>query len=327
MLILTPLVIILLFLFWMIRNWDGDGGGCLPVLCCSVAICVFSVSLCGMEGCSTEDSSEDEDAVSLLQAVPPSGEEDDAMVLIPAGAFSMGADDGDPEAAISESPAHTVNLAAFYINKYEVTNAEFKKFVDANPEWAKDNFQDGFYLAHWKDNTYPIFQAKHPVTNVNWHAAMAYATWAGKRLPTEAEWEKAARGGLIGQDYPWGNTIDATKANYNYRVGETSIVGEYSANGYGLYDLAGNVWEWCLDGVEDYKELPNSNPLGGVSDNTFSNYHEIATDFTKVTNFRILRGGSCFSRAEDVRLTVRAAHVPKNSLGSVGFRCAKDFSP
>ena len=212
MLILTPFVITLLFIiFWMIRN--RDSGGCLPVICYSVAICVFTVSLCGMEGCSTEDSSEDEDedAASLLQAVPASGEEDDAM--------GDDGDDGDSEALISEGPVRTVHLSAFYMDKYEITNAEFKKFVDANPEWAKDNFQDGFYLAPWKNNTYPIFQAKHPVTNIPWHAAMAYATWAGKRLPTEAEWEKAARGGLIGQDYPWGNTIDATKANYNYRVG------------------------------------------------------------------------------------------------------------
>ena len=187
MLILTPLVIILLFLFFgMIRN--RGGGGCVPLLCCSVAICVFT----GMEGCSaTEDRSED--AASLLEAVPPSGEEDDAMVLIPAGAFTMGTDDGDPEASISESPAHTVHLSAFYVDMHEVTNSDFKKFVDANPEWRKDNLQDGFYLAHWEDNTYPIFQAEHPVTHVNWHAAMAYATWAGKRLPTEAEWEKAAQ--------------------------------------------------------------------------------------------------------------------------------------
>ena len=131
--------------------------------------------------------------------VPTSGD----MVLIPAGAFQMGSN--APEAFIDEQPVRTVNLAAFHIDRYEVTNAQYKQFVDANPQWQKDRlrarYHDGDYLKHWNGNSYPPGKANHPVVYVSWYAAEAYATWAGKRLPTEAEWEKAARGRLIGRKY------------------------------------------------------------------------------------------------------------------------------
>ena len=253
------------------------------------------------------------------------------MVLIPAGEFTMGTNTADPENWLNEGPAHTVHVDAFYIDRHEVTNANFKIFILAQPEWAKENIPDalhhGFYLAHWQENNQPpLWKAEHPVTHVTWHAAMAYAQWAGKRLPTEAEWEKAARGGLVDKKYPWGDTIDATNANHNYRVGDTSATARYAPNGYGLFDIAGNVWEWCLDGVKDYEGLPPKNPLAGVSGNFLSNLDEITTDFTKVDTLRIIRGGSCYSRPEDIRVTIRTAEKPSRSLGSVGFRCVKDFS-
>ena len=128
---------------------------------------------------------------------PPEG-----MVLIPAGTFQMGSEDGDND----EQPVHIVHLDAFYMDKYEVTNAQFKAFLDANLDWQKGNidgkFHDRDYLYDWSGTDYPSGKADHPVVWVSWYAAMAYAEWAGKRLPTEAEWEYAARGGLEGQKDP-----------------------------------------------------------------------------------------------------------------------------
>ena len=145
------------------------------------------------------------------------------VALIPAGEFQMGGSDSDAE--VDEHPVHTVDVEAFYIDKYEVTNAQYKKFADANPQWQKDNiphkFHNGKYLNLWQDNTYPPGKENHPVVYVSWYAAMAYAKWAGKRLPTEAEWEKAARGGVVGIKYPWGDLIDPSKANYGGEVGDT----------------------------------------------------------------------------------------------------------
>ena len=123
------------------------------------------------------------------------------MVLIPAGKFLMGSDGED--ARDDEKPVHSVYLDAFYMDKYPVTNAQYKAFVEANPGWSKEGFSpkhlSKFYLSDWDGNIFPSGKGNHPVDSVSWYAAMAYAKWAGKRLPTEAEWEKAARGGLVVQ--------------------------------------------------------------------------------------------------------------------------------
>ena len=254
---------------------------------------------------------------------PPKPVAPEGMVSIPAGEFQMGSN--DPEAENDEQPVHTVYVDAFFMDEHEVTNLEYKKFVLANPRWSKDRidkaFHNGNYLKHWKGNDYPSGYANHPVTRVSWYAAMAYAGWAGKRLPTEAEWEYAARGGLAGQKYPWkGDVIDLGKANYDGNVGETTPVGKYPPNGYGLYDMAGNVWEWCLDeyNKDFYFTSPRENPLSGANSVDW-----IISNFTSVKERRVLRGGSWVNNPENVRVAGRVSSTPTNSNNGNGFRCAR----
>ena len=156
------------------------------------------------------------------------------MILIPPGSFQMGSNNGNPD----EQPVHTVYVDAFYMDIYEVTNAQYKKFIDANPQWRKsriaDSYHDGDYLKHWNGNSYPVGKGNHPVVYVSWYSAMAYTQWVDKRLPTEAEWEKAARGGLAGLKYPWGNSINFNKVNLGDHVGDTTSVGTYPSNKLGF---------------------------------------------------------------------------------------------
>ena len=243
------------------------------------------------------------------------------MVLIPAGEFQMGSSENT-----DEKPVHTVHIDAFYMDKHEVTNAQYKTFINANPQWRKNRiptvYHDGDYLKHWNGNNYPTEKRNHPVTYVSWYAAMAYAKWAGKRLPTEAEWEKAARGGLPGKKYPWGDYINSTQANYNKDVGDTTSVGRYPSNGYGLYDMAGNVLEWCLDrySANFYTSSPRQNP---VADGNISN---VTTNFSSVMTNRVLRGGSWSALPQAVRVADRTKGNPTLSYFGVGFRCIKSVS-
>ena len=231
--------------------------------CCGIAI----VLLIGLTGCG-EDAVE-EDPVEFVQAIPASGSEiqPDGMVLIPAGEFDMGSNDA--EARNNEQPVRKVYVDAFYMDETEVTNLQYKEFLLENPQWQKGRvnaqFASGTYLYYWEDNNYPMGKANHPVTHMSWYAAMAYAEWADKRLPTEAEWEYAARGGLKGKEYPNGNTLTARDANFDNNIRDTTPVGKYPKNGYGLYDMAGNVWEWCLD--EDDSEFYFTFPRNGVARN------------------------------------------------------------
>lgn len=267
-------------------------------------------------------------AISIAVCVPvvvSEGEETvpEGMVLIFGGEFEMGSNNTP-----SEQPVHTVHLDAFYMDQYEVTNAQYKRFVLANPEWQKGRidrrFHEGTYLENWDGNNYPDGNEDHPVTWVSWHAAMAYATWAGKRLPTEAEWEYAARGGFANQNYPWGTSIDVTKANYNGNVGNTTAVGTYPANNYGLYDMSGNVWEWCLDEYQSnfYRNSAHRNPIAGTT-----RIQDLTGDFKNVHTPRVLRGGSFVTEHQSVEVSTRAESPPRYADLDLGFRCVKDTKP
>ena len=258
--------------------------------------------------------------------------EKDGMVLIPAGNFQMGSEEFI--AFNSEDPIHTVYLDSFYMDKYPVTNEEYKEFIDANPQWQKPakwyarsqirdailkQFHDGDYLHDWKWEGYPPGKVDHPATWVSWYAAMAYSQWKGKRLPTEAEWEKAARGGLVGKKHPWGDALDMAFFDKIRNLNKTAPVGSYPANDYGLYDVIGNVFEWCLDKWDQdfYKNSPQKNPLsdGNISD--------LINNYKYIKETRVLRGGSW---PKNERVAARFSCSPQYTSYNIGFRCVKPVS-
>jgi ribose transport system permease protein len=222
----------------------------------------------------------------------------DDMVEIPAGPFIMGSDTG----AEDEAPAHEVDLPAFEMDKFEVTNADFARFVeatgyqtDAEKEGRTKNWRGA---AQGKDN--------HPVVFVSWNDAVAYCRWLGKRLPTEAEWEKAARG-TDGRTYPWGNEWDPSKANTKESgLRGTAAVGSFGAGAspYGVEDMAGNVWEWTADWYEPYPGSTYKSDYFGQK-------------------FKVLRGGAWFETPDFVRTTVRNANNETAANDDIGFRCAR----
>lgn len=267
--------------------------------------------------------------ISPITGPPPEG-----MVLVPAGEFEMGSSDG----TLAEKPVHTVYVDAFYMDTYEVTNAQYKEFVDANPEWQQGRIPDAYhhtnYLIGWNRNNYPSGKANYPVIGVSWYAAMAYAKWAGKRLPTEAEWEYAARGGLVGQKYPHGNTITRWDAHYGTNVGPIPV-GLYPANAYGLHDMGGNVSEWCLDAYNSdfyatFSEGMARNPLAGAQSLQWilENYTNewILENYRNVKPERVLRGGSWGFNVDLLRVAYRYYDSPTRMNSFIGFRCARDVT-
>ncbi|MBU6352334.1 MAG: SUMF1/EgtB/PvdO family nonheme iron enzyme, partial [Chloroflexi bacterium] len=247
-------------------------------------------------------------AVSALYGWTPVEE-----ILIPAGSFQMGCDSSNPgETCLGDmQPLHTVTLDAYFIDKYEVTNARYKACVDAGGCTAPQSVDSVTRFPYYGTSTY----ADYPVTYVNWYRARAFCAWEGKRLPTEAEWEKAARGSSDTRKYPWGSSApDCTKLNYNYSgcVGDTSLVGSYpsGASPYGVMDMAGNVWEWVNDWYDGsyYSVSPDSNPQGPTTG-----------------EYRVLRGGSWSSDSNGVRSANRNANLADFWSGNfgVGFRCVR----
>jgi formylglycine-generating enzyme len=252
------------------------------------------------------------------------------LASIPAGPFIMGSDDG----AADERPAHMVHLDAFSISVHPVTNLQYARFIhDAGyrpPALEElplvvrvggDDRAQAFRAAAgrytWKGGQPPRDRLEHPVTLVRWEDASAYCRWLSQtmdravRLPTEAEWEKAARGGVENRRYPWGDGLDRDRANYladpaQRQQSGTSKCGQYPPNGFGLFDMAGNVWEWVLDWYDAryYASSPPQNPTGPGEG-----------------PLRIVRGGGWLA-ADAAMLTCSHRHqVPSDTYSyGIGFR-------
>ena len=258
------------------------------------------------------------------------------MVLIPAGDFQMGSGPGALYNSAT-TPVHAVYVDAFYIDKYEVTVGQYNEFVRATGHRP---------LPDWVSEYSPTDQ--HPVVGVSWHDAIAYAEWAGKRLPTEAEWEKAARGGLVGKNHPWGNAeLDGTQCNFadkslsevwnierkpednwtdkNIDDGYvyTAPVGSYPPNGYGLYDMGGNVTEWCFDAYDEnfYANSPRRNPIADILIRDGQN------NIVAINKSRVVRGGSWYYAPWSVWIASRLGVDPKGKTFVRGFRCVKSVKP
>ena len=250
----------------------------------------------------------------------PMGTEPDKVPQI-AAAFNIAK---HPDLIQAETPQHTVTISSFYLDKYEVTNSQFQKFIRANPQWSAarilSQFHNGNYLKDWNGDNFPSGKANHPVVNVSWYATIAFCQHFGKRLPTEAEWEYAARGGLRDKTFPWGDAlVDKTRANYTGSgINGTTPVGGYPANGYGLFDMAGNVWEFMADEWGPYSDQPQTNPVAGG--NLF-----LDNSFYDITTRRVIRGGSFGGAPLNLRVTYRDSHPPDGAREFVGFRCAESI--
>ncbi len=238
----------------------------------------------------------------------------DDMIAIPAGTFTMGRDDGPDD----ERPAHTVTLPAFQIDRVPVTNAQFAEFLNARSH----STAKGERLYDYDDNDARIHQVagkyvadrgyeNHPVVEPSWLGARDYCTWRGKRLPTEAEWEKAARG-TDGRKYPWGNTApERSRAQFGMRFNDTAPVENFAAGAspYGVLGMAGNAWEWVASAYRPYLYRADD----GREDLTPG-------------PVRATRGGGHDSPAEEITTTQRGRNLSRNPRAghhNISFRCAK----
>ncbi len=288
----------------------------------------------------------------------PSAESANGMALLPGGNFLMGTNDDDGFPADGEGPVRPVRVNPFYIDACAVTNTQFDRFArDAGYKTDAERFGWSFVFhmfvrakaratakqaaadapwwwvvngAYWRRPEGAGSNLKqrwdHPVTHVSWNDAAAYCDWAGKRLPTEAEWEFAARGGLSQKRYPWGDDLTpGGKHQCNIWQGAfpdtntgddghkgTAPVTAYRPNGYGIYNIVGNVWEWTHDWFSPtfHISAPRDNPQGPPSGNS-----------------KTIRGGSYLchdSYCNRYRVAARTSNTPDSSTGNLGFRCARD---
>ncbi len=298
--------------------------------------------------------------------------EADGMVWIAGGTFWMGSEDGESD----EQPRHSVLVDGFWLDRTEVTNEDFARFVEATgyvtaaerplsphafPGLASEYLLGGSMVfepvageegtpggstgwkwrlgANWRAPEGPgsnlLGRQRHPVVHVSWQDASAYARWAGKRLPTEAEWEYAARGGLAGEPYPWGGELKPEgRWMANLWQGEVprtnrvedgfagpAPVGSFQANAFGLLDMAGNVWEWCSDFYQSdfYIRGSAKNPTGPTGPSGTSSDPEAAD--------RVTRGGSCYCdgiRSHGYRVSARRPLAGNLTMAHTGFRCARE---
>lgn len=250
--------------------------------------------------------------VSLLVAAGSWAAEPPAkrgMVFIPGGEFLRGRshalpDDGVkwfPELVQDDRPARAIAVDPFYLDQYEVTNEQFQRFVEATRHRAPYN---------WPKGQLPAGKEKLPVAAIDWNDARAYCEWAGKRLPTEAEWERAARGLAEGKVYPWGDQRPTKQdACYDTLKGPCPV-GQFPANSFGLYDMAGNVWEWTADWYarEYYAAAPGRNPKG-----------------PERGQYRVIRGGSWADVTKYLTCAYRSWARPLERSPNIGVRCAAGF--
>jgi formylglycine-generating enzyme required for sulfatase activity len=300
------------------------------------------------------------------------------MVHVPAGTFQMGNSKDATEGWSNELPVHTVTLDSFAMGKYEITNGQYKDFLNSalaqgsitvtsgvvykadsgtSYPYCDSSTSSSYSQIAFSDNTFSVQMkggkdmGNHPMVLVSWYGAVAYCNWRsqqegketcynlstwnldiskkGYRLATDAEWEYAARGGRSGNRFPWGDTITHSQANYfsyssyDYDISSTrgyhpmwndgippytSQVGSFPANGYGLYDMAGNIWEWCHDWYESYSPSSQTNPTGPASG-----------------EYRVHRDGSWFYAADYCRVSYRYYSGPFYRYGLLGFRVVLDF--
>jgi formylglycine-generating enzyme len=241
------------------------------------------------------------------------GKDGAPMILIPEGIFPMGVPKGARDGGMDERPNHDVFVDTFYIDKYELTNGRYLQFVTETGHRTPQHPTDP-KKGIWKGNMMPESIANLPVINVDWYDANTYCQWAGKRLPTEAEWEKAAKGPNDWR-FPWGNvepTMEHLNFNQSWR-GEATLteVGIYEKgkSPYGVYDVAGNVWEWVADWYDPgyYAISPAQNPQGPENG-----------------THKTLRSSGWQGETPQVRIFTRIKSLPTDRNNSTGFRCAQD---
>ena len=283
----------------------------------AIFLMVLQLAL-SLSGCRTVIKSQEGTSSDLQTspvAPPPEG-----MVLIPAGEFQI-----DTVSNTDKRLVSTVYVDAFYMDETEVTNAQFKEFLIENPLWQKGRiaprFCYGDYLEDWEGNNFPSGKGDHPVRYVSWYAAMAYSEWAGKRLPTDAEWERATRRGLADKKYAWVSDQES---------GSEHIINQYPeiwVNKYGLRNTKGSVWEWCLDEYDSDLSItfPGNdevdNPVWGATNVTW-----LINNVPNVRASRVLRGGS-WNFSLDVWDVDRIGNSPMRPRYYIGFRCVRDVSP